>query len=70
MTTGTLPVVEQLPSNVAIRHIVNSLLHISGPFRCLYPAFRRFRRCADLLPGFSLFGIDPCFGFTLRFADM
>ncbi|QLP48358.1 hypothetical protein HV105_17105 [Klebsiella michiganensis] len=58
-TTGAGKSFAQLPINIAIRHMANSLLYITGTFRCISPAFCRGDSSSGVLFGSLLFG----FGF-------
>jgi hypothetical protein len=60
-TTGAGEVLAQLPINIVIRHMANSLLYITGPFRCISPAFRRCDTGSGIIFGSLLIG----FGFRL-----
>ncbi|UCA44288.1 hypothetical protein, partial [Klebsiella pneumoniae] len=55
-TTGAGKVLAQLPINIVIRHMANSLLYITGPFRDFSTAFRRGDSSSGVFFGTLLIG--------------
>ncbi|HBM2995690.1 TPA: hypothetical protein LVL78_001965 [Klebsiella michiganensis] len=67
-TTGAGKSFAQLAINIVIAHTLNVFLYITGPFRCISPAFCHGDGSSGVLFGSLLFGFGFCFISTSRMA--